>query len=128
MSAEFSIQVDSARDLIRIKMGGFFAADDIARFLDARQKAHAQLSCGPNEHLTLNDIRDMKIQAQDIVDSFRDLLADPAHRSRRLAFVVSPTLAKMQLFRALDSREARTFEDPWAAEAWLYTGMEAAAA
>ena len=128
MSAEYSISVEPARDLVRIRMSGFFTADDIAGFLAARDEAHSQLRCGPNEHLTLNDLRDMKIQARDIVDSFRDMLAAPQYRSRRLAFVMGPTLARTQLFRALDRRFARCFEDPWTAEAWLLTGEEQQAA
>lgn len=128
MSAEFSLQVEPARHLVRIRMSGFFTPEDFARFLDARNEAHAQLTCGPNEHLTINDVRDMKIQSREMVDAFRDLLADPHYRSRRLAFVVAPTLARSQLFRALDARSARIFEDPWIAEAWLYTGLETTSA
>jgi hypothetical protein len=109
-------------------MSGFFAPTDIAAFLAARAEAHAQLTCGANEHLTLNDLREIKIQAQESVELFRDLLADPAYRSRRLAFVIGRTLARTQLGRALDRRYARTFEDPWAAEAWLLTGSDRAAA
>ncbi len=128
MSGAFSFDVEPERDLVRIRMGGFFTPEDIAAFLDARAEAHRQLRCGPNQHLTLNDLRDMKIQAQDIVDSFREMLAAPAYRSRRLAFVMGPTLARTQLSRALDSRVARCFEDPWAAEAWLFSDDRAKAA
>ncbi|WP_218000369.1 hypothetical protein [Sphingomonas soli] len=119
MSAEFSIEADPARDLIRIRMSGFFTQADIQAFLAARREEHAKLHCGPNQHLTLNDVRDMKIQSQEMVDAFREILADPHFQSRRLAFVVSPTLARTQLVRALDDRYARCFEDSWAAEAWL---------
>lgn len=129
MSADFSITVEPERDLVRIRMSGFFAEEDIQRFLAARREAHARLTCAPNEHLTLNDVRDMKIQSQEMVEAFRSMLAsDSAFRSRRLAFVVSPTLARTQLMRAVDRRDARCFEGPWAAEAWLYTGQEQAAA
>ncbi|NYT41297.1 hypothetical protein HZY97_11050 [Sphingomonas sp. R-74633] len=128
MSANFSFEVDPAQNLVRIRMSGFFAPEDIAAFLAARAEAHAKLTCGPNEHLTLNDLREIKIQAQESVELFRDLLADPAYRSRRLAFVIGRTLARTQLGRALDRRYARTFEDPWAAEAWLLTGSDRAAA
>jgi hypothetical protein len=120
MSAEFSIQAEPARDLIRIRMGGFFSPGDIDAFLRDRVAAHAKLRCGPNEHLTINDIRDMKIQSQEMVDMFRDLLAAPDYRSRRLAFVVSPTLARTQLARAITGRNARCFEDFWSAETWLF--------
>lgn len=128
MSAEYSIEVEPSRDLVRIRMGGFFALEDIEGFLEVRRVAHRDLNCGPNRHVTLNDIRDMKIQSQEIVDAFREMLADPAYRSRRLAFVASPTLARTQLGRALASRDARCFEDFWSAEAWLFAAEEAEAA
>lgn len=128
MSADFSFTVDPARDLVRIRMCGFFGPEDIAAFLAARAEAHRQLICGPNEHLTLNDLREIKIQAKESVEMFRELLADPLYRSRRLAFVIERTLALTQLQRALDRRHARCFDDPWAAEAWLLTGADRAAA
>ncbi|MES2442038.1 MAG: STAS/SEC14 domain-containing protein [Pseudomonadota bacterium] len=127
MSAEFSFQVDSSRDLVRIRMGGFFTPEDIAAFLAARHEAHKLLTCRRNAHVTLNDIRDMKIQSQESVDAFRAMLAAPDYRSRRLAFIVSPTLARTQVMRALDRREARCFEDMWRAEAWLFARESAAA-
>ncbi|MBQ1498150.1 MAG: hypothetical protein IIZ38_07540 [Sphingomonas sp.] len=128
MSADFTIDVEPDRDLVRIRMGGFFTSGDIDAFLAARAQAHATLSCGPNRHLTLNDLREMKIQAQESVEMFRAMLADPAYRSRRLAFVIGRTLARTQLQRALDRRTARCFDDPWAAEAWLFAGADRAAA
>lgn len=128
MTASFSFEVDPSRDLIRIRMAGLFNADDIAAFLEARERAHAQLRCGPNRHLTLNDVRQMKIQTQEIVGDFRYMLSDPAYRSRRLAFVAAPTLARGQLLRALQEREARCFDTLEAAEAWLFAEARSEAA
>jgi hypothetical protein len=129
MGANFTFEVDPSRDLIRIRMSGFFTPADIEAFLKARRDAHARLLCAPNRHVTLNDLREMKIQSQEAVDAFREILADPAYRSRRLAFIVSSTLARAQLGRALASRQARTFQDPTEAEAWLFaTGATARAA
>ena len=128
MSAEYSISVEPARDLVRIRMSGFFTSEDIAGFLAARAEAHRQLLCAPNQHVTINDLRGMKIQARESVDAFRDMLAAPEYRSRRLAFVMGRTLARTQLFRALDRRYARCFEDACIAEAWLMTGDEEAQA
>ena len=122
MSAHYSFEVDPVRSLVRIQMGGLFTLGDVEGFLAARKAAHAKLRCGPNQHFTLNDLRDMKIQHQEVVDAFRDLLAAPDYRSRRLAFVASPTLAKSQLMRALSGRDARCFEDVASAEAWLLAG------
>ncbi|MGS1017592.1 hypothetical protein [Allosphingosinicella humi] len=100
-------------------MSGLFTLEAIDDFLHAREKAHAELGLPPNQHRTLNDVRGMKIQAQDVVEAFREMLAAPEYRSRRLAFVAGPTLARSQLMRALSGRDARCFEDPAVAEAWL---------
>jgi hypothetical protein len=48
------------------------------------------------------------------------MLAAPDYRSRRLAFVAGQTLARNQLLRALGTRDARCFDDPIMAEAWLF--------
>lgn len=128
MNASFSFEVDRARDLVRIQMAGLFAPDDIAAFVEARRRAHEELHCGPNQHLTLNDVRRMQIQPQDIVAAFRSMLSEPAFRSRRLAFGAAPTLARGQLLRALQDREARCFETIEAAEAWLFAEAQSEAA
>jgi hypothetical protein len=120
MSAEFSFDVDPQRDLVRIRMSGFFKQADIADFIEARRVAHQALTCAPNAHLTVNDLRGMSIQSHDIVDAFKDVLAAPEYRSRRLAFVVGYTLARSQAIRAIESRAARWFSDPVEAEAWLF--------
>jgi hypothetical protein len=124
MTATFSFEVDAERDLVRIRMGGFFRPADIAAFLEARRVAHQALRCAPNAHLTINDIREMSIQSHDVVDAFQAMLAAPEYRSRRLAFVVGYTLARAQAIRALESRQARWFEDPIEAEAWLLSDEE----
>jgi hypothetical protein len=120
MSAQFHIDVEPARDLVRIAMSGFFGPDDIEAFLAARSAAHKQLRCGPNRHLTLNDVRGMKIQSRQAVTAFQRMLADPDYRSRRLAFVVDRTLALFQLERALANRDARCFATVAEAEDWLF--------
>ena len=101
-------------------MAGLFTLGDIGGFLEARQRAHDELGCAPNQHVTLNDLRGMKIQSQAVVAAFRAMLADPAFRSRRLAFVAGQTLARSQLMRALAGRDACCFETIEDAEAWLF--------
>jgi ribosomal protein S18 acetylase RimI-like enzyme len=120
MKAEFSLTVDPRRDLVRIRMAGFFTRADVADFLAARHRAHQALTCAPNQHLTLADISEMSIQSHDVVDAFREILAAPEYRSRRLAFVVGYTLVRSQAIRAVASREAGWFADPEAAETWLF--------
>ena len=110
-------------------MSGLFGPDDVAAFLDARREAHAALGLPPNRHMTLNDMREIKIQAQETVAAFQQILADPAYRSRRLAFVAPRSLARAQLLRAISGRDCRCFETLAEAEAWLIAtdDVEAAA-
>ncbi len=126
MAGHFQIEVDAPRNLVRIAMSGFFTDDDIRAFLAERAVAHRQLRCGPNEHLTLNDMRGMGVRSQEAVESFRTMLAAPEFRSRRLAFVVTSPLSRMQLMRTIDGRDARCFEDVADAEAWLFSAREEA--
>ncbi len=121
-ASAFSIQVEPERDLVRIALSGFFAPSDVSAFVAARNKAHQELRCAANAHLTLVDVRALKIQPQDAVAAFRATLNAPEHRSRRLAFITASTLARNQLTRAVGTRAARFFVDPAEAEAWLIEG------
>jgi len=120
MSATFSFDVDPARNLVRISMSGFFQREDIIALAAARDKAHEELRCPANAHVTLIDVRQLKIQSQETMGAFEALLAARDQRSRRLALVVAQTLARTQVERTLASRPgAACFSDPFAALAWL---------
>ena len=127
MNDKFSIEADRAHGLVRIRMSGLFTLDDVRDFYETRRRVHAALGLPKNEHLTLNDVRDLKILPQQTLAAFCDMLADPDFHSRRLAFVVGPTLVRGQVVRALDGRtNARCFGDVEEAEAWLLAETPAA--
>ena len=91
-----------------------------------QRKAHGMLGCAPGQHLTLADLRAMKILPRETVDAFAALLTDPRPRGRRVAFVVAPTLVRNQLLRALAGRDDRYFAEPAEAKAWLLEEGETA--
>ena len=120
MSPCYSIAVEPALCLLRITMSGFFAPNDVAALKGELAGAHRELTCGPNRHLTLLDIREMEIQRQDTLAEFASLLNDPVYQARQLAVVVAQSLARMQMARAAAARDARFFKDDLAAaERWL---------
>jgi hypothetical protein len=127
MTAAFIFNVDEVASLVRVTMGGFFSPSDIADFRKARDEAHMRLRCGPNQHVTLIDIRSMKIQSQEAVAEFQKLFAERRQRSRRIAIVVSSSLSRTQVKRAAAGRDAGYFQDPAEAEAWLLDRLEQAA-
>jgi len=123
MSAKFSIHADRAFGLIRITMTDLLTLDDVDEFYEVRRRAHEVLGLPKNMHLTLNDVRDLKILPQPTLAAFCEMLADPDFHSRRLAFVVAPTLVRGQVERALGGRpNARCFTDMAEAEEWLLAG------
>lgn len=131
MQSGFSFMVDRQLNLVKFVLTGMMLPDDVSDFLEARRKAHAQLTCAPGQHVTLTDLRAVKILPQATVDAWSAHLADPLTRVRRLAFVVAPTLVHGQLLRALagrDSRHTRCYTDYAAAQAWLLQNDEAARA
>lgn len=119
MFARFSINADVPTSMLRITMSGFYELPDIKRFVSALHVEHAKLRCKKNQHVTLVDIRDMKIQPQGSVEGFQSVLNDPALVSRRIAFVVEPGLARAQIQRAAAGRPAQYFSTIAGAEDWL---------
>ena len=130
MHPGFSFEVDSRRNLVRFVLTGLFQPKDVSAFLEVRREAHAQLTCAPGQHVTLTDLRRVKILPRETVGAWAAHLSDPLTRVRRLAFVVGPTLVLRQLTRALDGRDdhnIRCFADVAVAEAWLLEGSVPAA-
>lgn len=119
MMPRMSFDVEPERDLVRITLAGFFTPADVDRFVAARDAAHAQLRSAPNAHVTLVDMRAMQIQSQETVAAFQRVLTDPRAVSRRLAFVVARSLARLQIKRAAAEREAAYFTTIEDAEAWV---------
>ena len=91
MNAAFDFDVDSTRNLVKLTLSGFFHREDVAALARARTEAYRDLRCAPNGHLTLIDVRDLKIQSQETMRGFASLLADREYLSRRVALIVAPT-------------------------------------
>lgn len=126
MSDKFTFTLERERGLVRISMHGFYGLRDVEAFFEARRKAHADLGMPRNTHMTLNDLRGMKIQAQEVIQAFQQGLAAPEEKARKLAIVVDAAMARGQANRAINSADTRYFTDVESAEAWLFAGEPAA--
>ncbi|HKR24400.1 MAG TPA: hypothetical protein VJS15_04015 [Allosphingosinicella sp.] len=120
MSDKFTFTLDRDRGLVRISMQGFYSLEDVAAFFDARRKAHSELGLPPNAHLTLNDLRGMSVQQQEVIQAFQTGLAVPEEKARKLAIVVDAAMARGQANRAINSPDTHYFTDVESAEAWLF--------
>lgn len=121
MCGTFTVQTDPSRGLLLLTLSGFFNRCETLALRDARDAALAGLGTAPNQHVTLCDVSSCKIQAQDIVEVFATMLADPASASSRLAIVTGSSLARMQVRRLTRQRSGLAFFDARRdAEAWLF--------
>jgi hypothetical protein len=118
---KYSISVDRLAAFVRIKLGGFFALEDVQAFAAAQRHAYKMLASAKGRHVTLCDVSDCKIQPQDVVEAFRGLLTDRSLMSKRMAFVTGASPAKMQIRRLIARDTCRFFEDAASAERWLFT-------
>jgi hypothetical protein len=109
-------------------LAGFFDLAAVARFDADRAGAYGKLRCAPNQHLTLCDASGMKIQTQEVVAAFVQLVGNPRYVSRRLAIVTGSSLARMQTKRTTDRENVAFFTDLPAARAWLFASDERSAA
>ena len=128
MAPFFDISIDPARKLMTIVVAGFFDTADVERLAAARAAAMRRLNSAAHDHVTLVDVSDARIQAQEVVRAFVQLIGNPAFVSRRIAFVCQGSLARMQVRRMLaDADHAQMFDDRASAEAWLFDEARAAA-
>ena len=126
MSQKFTFALDRDRGVVRISMHGFYGLRDVQAFFDARRRAHAELGLPQGAHMTLNDLRGMQIQSQEVIQAFQQGLAVPEEKARKLAIVVDAAMARGQANRAINSADTRYFTDVEAAEAWLFADGPAA--
>ena len=119
MPASYKIEQKPADALLQVTLTGFFSAADVKKLSSDLLAAIESLPCPPGTHLALYDIRDCKIQAQDIVRSFRTMSDTKGIVARRIAVVAGKSLMRMQLPRIVVDRDARWFDDIPEAAAWL---------
>lgn len=120
----FSISVDVTSGTMRLYLQGLLTTADVADFARQQRAASASLRSHGGTCLTLCDVTECKIQAQEVVERFRTLLRHLCLRSRRIAFVTGASPAKMQVRRLIDRDAAGFFETHAEAEAWLHRPAE----
>ena len=120
VESRYEIQIERGTNLIRFSIAGFFDAARIERFVRDRDEAFRRMACGINRHVTLTDVASAQLQSQEMFERFRTLMWQSDRTSRRMAFAVGSSLARMQVRRLVAGRkDVGIFEDTASAEAWL---------
>ncbi len=70
-----AVSCDPHRNLIRITLSGLFTVADVDAFRRDLIARHAELTCPPNQHVSLCQLTSMKIQPQEVVAAFAAVAA-----------------------------------------------------
>lgn len=124
MSASYSVTIDPGLGLLRITLGGFFALSDVNALEVEKKAALGRLGLPRNAHLTLIDVSDCKLQAQDVFGAFQTAVGDPRFMAHRLALVTGESPIRMQARRLLTRDNTAFFMTAAEAETWLFAPVE----
>jgi hypothetical protein len=98
----FEIETNRVDCVIFLRMGGALTVDD-ARACAAAKEAAVDSLGPPYVHSTLVDIRDLRVQPQQVFAIFTDFVAMTKRKSRKIAIVGGEGTARMQ-FRRIAER------------------------
>jgi hypothetical protein len=122
-SVSHSINVDLDRKLVDLRIGGLISAEDAAWIGEELRAAIRALGADIGKHVTLYDASGVQVVPQETVELLKYTLDNPAVRAlwaRKIAFVVSTTLARMQAQRLREVRpDLGIFDDRESAIDWL---------
>lgn len=117
------VTVDRARKLIDVRLSGVVAPEDAGWIGEEVRAAIRSLGDDVGKHVTLYDATQVQVVPPATVALLQSTWANPAVRqlwARKVAYVVSTALARMQVQRLREAREdIGIFEDRDAAIAWL---------
>jgi hypothetical protein len=106
MRATYAFEADPTANMMKIVMSRFFQPNEITQFSFDMAAAFEKMPKPHGMHVTLVNIRTMDIKSQEAVAGFQRLLENSWFKWRRLASVVSKTLARLQITRAVVQRDS----------------------
>jgi hypothetical protein len=122
-SVSHSVHVDVARKLVDLRIGGLIGPEDAAWIGEELRAAIRTLGPDVGKHVTLYDGSGIPVVPQETVELIKNTLDNPEVRklwARKIAFVVSTALARLQAQRLREVRpDLGIFDDRESAIAWL---------
>lgn len=92
----YSINVDPDRNLLRIKLNGFWDRETFQRFKQEAREAALTLPCEPGDHFVIADASNAAIQSQEIAELLSAYMTGKAFK---FAFVTGNAVIRMQARR-----------------------------
>ena len=127
----FEYETSHEDRIIFLRMSGVMSLDEAHACAAAKEAEVARLGPPYDDHSSLVDIRDLRIQSQEVLGVFTTFVANTKHKSRRIAIVGGEGTARMQFRRLAEIAplrdDMRFFTDAKEARDWLGENKRAAA-
>jgi hypothetical protein len=119
----FDVEIDQTHRLITLRMSGVLSVAEAHSCAAAKEAAVESLGPPYDEHSTLLNISELRLQPQDVFAIFTSFVATTEHKSRKIAIVTGEGTARMQFRRVAERAplrdDMRLFAAGNAARAWL---------
>ncbi|WP_313536569.1 hypothetical protein [Sphingomonas sp.] len=118
----FRVEVERELRLVVVTLAGVPSPEDVGWIAEEARAAILTLGDDAGQHRTLYDVRGVHVLPQATADFVLKNFADTemTHWARRLAFVASTMMTRLQLRRIVEVRPgAMLFDDFETARAWL---------
>lgn len=100
----FEVETSPADRIITVRMIGGFDMEGARACAAAKEAAVDRLGPPYDDHSSLVDVRELRVQTRDIFAIFTNFVAMTRHKSRKIAIVGGEGTARMQ-FRRVAERE-----------------------
>ena len=118
MSDNYTISMDEARGLLRLRVAGFWTPDVSQAFVAELMSAVAPSMCAGRSFAVLADARDFQVQSADVGTQIATYLGGSFNKGKR-AIVMGSMLGKLQAERVLAHPSVRVFLSEAEAMDWL---------
>ena len=102
----FELETNQTDRTIFLRMSGVMSIEEAHACAAAKEAAVERLG-PPYDHSTLVDIRDLRLQSQEVFAIFTNFVASTTHKSRKIAIVGGEGTARMQFRRVAERAPLR---------------------
>ena len=103
----FEIETNRADRTIFLRMHGILTLEDAHACAAAKEAEVDSLGPPYDDHVTLLDIRDLRVHPQDVFGVFTSFVANTKYKSRKIAIVGGEGTARMQFRRVAETQPLR---------------------
>lgn len=119
MTRPYQIERYPARDLLVLRLFGFWDERTVAVFIADVNAAVASLPCGAGNHRVITDLTEFAVQSQAVSNLIVTYIRTAEPRAARAAWIGGQGLQFMQARRTVHGTGARLFSDIAEARRWI---------